>query len=360
MIRHFRLFLCAGLTLALLSGCTRDRIADANWVMEADSIDMESALEEKARREALAAASGAPAPINYVVQDGDTLSLVADRHGTTVEAIRELNPTLTSDRVFSGDEILVPFVPGAAEAEPEVNELVYYTIQPGDIVSAIALEYRISLEDIQNANPLVDLDQVPVGHKLVLPVSASLVEEEQGEDPNRLYYTVVEGDTLNDIAARYDVSAEDIVALNDLNSKDQLRIGQRLALPDEAIISAVEDTAVLQGGVTHIVAAGETLSGIALYYEVSTRTLIEANNLGDGDQIAAGQTLFIPGVTPRVQAGSQQVYLVQAGDTLLAIAREHNVTLGELLGLNQLRENDIISIGQQILIPVPVVEEEEE
>jgi LysM repeat protein len=53
-------------------------------------------------------------------------------------------------------------------------------------------------------------------------------------------------------------------------------------------------TPVPQTGYEHIVATGETLSAIASAYEVSARKIIEANQLADPDNLKIGQKLFIP------------------------------------------------------------------
>lgn len=51
-------------------------------------------------------------------------------------------------------------------------------------------------------------------------------------------------------------------------------------------------------GVTHVVAAGETLGGIAAKYGVSVATLKSANRIADERKLRAGQTLRVPGAKP--------------------------------------------------------------
>ena len=53
------------------------------------------------------AASAAPTPISYVVQTGDTLSLIADRFGTSVDAIRSANG-LSNDVINVGQVLIIP------------------------------------------------------------------------------------------------------------------------------------------------------------------------------------------------------------------------------------------------------------
>ena len=60
----------------------------------------------------------------------------------------------------------------------------------------------------------------------------------------------------------------------------------------------------------------------------------------------------LPATTvPSPTAGIARTYVVQSGDTLSSISRDFDVSLDELLALNQLTENDVLSIGQTLLIP---------
>jgi LysM repeat protein len=144
--------------------------------------------------------------------------------------------------------------------------------------------------------------------------------------------------------------------------------------PNATVITATP------GGVSgmcaqHRVAIGETLSRIALRYGVTTQAIATANNITNPDLIQAGNTLQIPcpaapAVTPvPVQQGTgqttttttgtvgTQIYTVQAGDNIYQISLKFNVDMGELVAINGLNEvtMNTISIGQQLIIPVPVI-----
>jgi len=49
-----------------------------------------------------------------------------------------------------------------------------------------------------------------------------------------------------------------------------------------------------QRGYEHVVEPGQTLSEIAAAYNVTTKAIVDANNLPNADTIRVGQTLFIP------------------------------------------------------------------
>ena len=340
----------------LLGGCTRDRIDGLSLDLEADPIDV--AALATAQAELTPAREAPPKPLTYIVEAGDTLADIAIRHGTSIAAIQNLNPQLVSDQLFPGDELLVPAAAAPAEAAAEESvappeaDARFYVVEEGDIVSALATEFGVTVADIKDANPLVALDRIAVGQRLVIPEATVLPEP---EDENALYHTVRTGETLNGIAAAYGVDPLQIARLNNLREPDELAINQRLKLPDDAALVLPEEAPPPGAGVTHIVQAGETLSSIALYYEVSVLTLVQANSLADEDQLDAGQALFIPGVeAPPAAPAAAPVgltHIVQAGETLSSLAVLYQVSVGALVQANSLTDEDALALGQALFIP---------
>lgn len=106
-------------------------------------------------------------------------------------------------------------------------------------------------------------------------------------------HEVQAGETLGEIALRFGVSVEALLAENGLESADFISVGQELKIPAPAAAEA-PTTPSAQGVRTHTVKAGETLGGIAMQYGVSVEALQKANDL-DSDIIQVGQQLSIPG-----------------------------------------------------------------
>jgi murein DD-endopeptidase MepM/ murein hydrolase activator NlpD len=94
-------------------------------------------------------------------------------------------------------------------------------------------------------------------------------------------YKVRSGDTLTGIARHFGVSMMTVWWANHLTSKNALHVGQSLLIPPVS-------------GVVVKVAATDTLESIAARYEVDEADIIDANNLDDPN-LVIGQTLTIPG-----------------------------------------------------------------
>lgn len=119
-----------------------------------------------------------------------------------------------------------------------------------------------------------------------------------------LAHDVQEGETVSDIADLYDVTIDQILALNPDVDPELIRAGQVLLIPGRTPAmgaAALEDgdSAGTNGFVVHVVSSGETLSSIAAEYDVSLSVIRAANDLSPDDEtIRPEQSLVIPMSTP--------------------------------------------------------------
>jgi LysM repeat protein len=106
----------------------------------------------------------------------------------------------------------------------------------------------------------------------------------------------------------------------------------------------------------YVVQRGDTLGGIARRFGVSLSALISANNIRNANLIFVGQRLIIPGGSgapgPTPTPGTttgSNIYIVQRGDNLTRIAARFGTTVQRLMELNGLR-SDLIYIGQRLIV----------
>ena len=156
-------------------------------------------------------------------------------------------------------------------------------------------------------------------------------------------YVVKKGDTLYSISKRFNISVDTLKRINNLTN-NILTIGQTLKLVDEPTNS------------NYIVQKGDTLYSISKNNNVSIEDLIEANNL-TSNILVIGQELFIPASQgegnydfPEDQTENFAIYEVQKGDSLWKIANTYNITIPELIEINNLKDLNI-KVGQKLLIP---------
>lgn len=112
--------------------------------------------------------------------------------------------------------------------------------------------------------------------------------------------TVVPGDTVSDIAARWGLATADVLAWNGLDWSSIIHPGQRLRLAPPAgganvTPAPAAEAAPATAVASHTVTGGDTLWAIAQDAGVGLAALLEANGLERGSIIYPGQTLLIPG-----------------------------------------------------------------
>lgn len=96
----------------------------------------------------------------YVVKAGDSLWLIAQRFGTTVEAIKQLNG-FTTDLLNIGQVLKIPSSPSGSYIE--------YTVRAGDTLWLLSRRYDTTVDDIKKLNGLSS-DRLDIGQVLKIPV----------------------------------------------------------------------------------------------------------------------------------------------------------------------------------------------
>jgi LysM repeat protein len=123
-------------------------------------------------------------------------------------------------------------------------------------------------------------------------------------------YTVQQGDTVGGIAVQFGVSMQSILDLNGIGPETPIQVGQVLQVPQPTPTLTPEPTSTLEfaeqtavARPTYIVQPNETVSLIARVFNVDEEALMEVNNIADADQIRSGQILVIPIDRPRPTSG---------------------------------------------------------
>jgi LysM repeat protein len=162
----------------------------------------------------------------------------------------------------------------------------------------------------------VDLSAVPTA-TLPNPLpEVVIVGEAAGPTGNggQQTYTVVSGDTLSDIADRFGVSVDDLVAINNLTDPTDLFVDQVLTIPasDNSTTPTIQGPAPTataappeptepapgptepSGGQTYTVQEGDIPETIAAQFGITADALMAANGITDPTSLQIGQVLIIP------------------------------------------------------------------
>ena len=123
-------------------------------------------------------------PESVTVEKGDSLSKIAKRYGTTVDALVRINELCDANQIFVGQVVLLedPEADADAAAEDRV-ETAIVTVQPGDSLSKIAKRHDTTVEELMALNDIDDPNLLFVGQELLVDEVVSAVEEPE-ENPN--------------------------------------------------------------------------------------------------------------------------------------------------------------------------------
>lgn len=142
------------------------------------------------------------------------------------------------------------------------------------------------------------------------------------------------GDTLWAIAREYGTTVEAIARENRIADPNRIFAGERLRITLPARGSGEE---------IYNVRRGDTPISIAGKFGVTLSALEDRNGLERGETIYAGDKLSIPG------AGmSGEFYVVRPGDTLFYISRRTGVPIRTLVGINRIKDPDLIYAGEHL------------
>lgn len=115
-----------------------------------------------------------------------------------------------------------------------------HTVESGDTLIGVALEYGVTLESVLDANDLSENDLLSLGQELIVPLEAGFELPTPTVTPltttsfNVVTHTIRSGDTLLAIAQEYDTTVAEIVEANGLTGEDHLlQIGQVLVIASE-------------------------------------------------------------------------------------------------------------------------------
>ncbi len=267
----------------------------------------------------------------YIVKAGDSLWSIANRFGTTVDALKKLN-NLTSNNLSIGQVLRIP---SSTSGGTDTGTTGTYTVKAGDTLYGIANRFNTTVDAIKSLNNLTS-NNLSIGQVLRIPGLST--DTDTGTTGT---YTVVSGDSLWSIANRFNTTVDAIKSLNNLTSNN-LSIGQVLKIPG---LSTGTDTGT-GTTTTYTVVSGDTLWNIANRFNTTVDAIKSLNNLSN-NMLSIGQVLKIPSTTSN---NNYINYTVKAGDSLWNIARKYDTTVNEIKSLNGLT-SDNLSIGQVLKIP---------
>ena len=190
----------------------------------------------------------------YRVREGDTLWEICSRSGANLREVRELNHIYNPRSLRPGRVLIIPVPRSRAKKRPASKPvakrktfspppgriLVKYQVRSGDTLWEIAQHAGVSVSELKRWNHY--RTRLQLGEELVLYLTPEQKQNfshwqrqrnklawKEEQKVKRTYY-VRKGDTLWEIAQRYQVSPEELMRWNQLSHSSVIRPGDRLIL----------------------------------------------------------------------------------------------------------------------------------
>ncbi|MBE2224657.1 MAG: LysM peptidoglycan-binding domain-containing protein [Anaerolineae bacterium] len=173
--------------------------------------------------------AAAECPKEHVVQPGENLFRIGLQYSLSWVTLAQYNGITNPNNIIVGQTIKIPCdstTPPPAQPSPTPNPdtVTFYTVQPGDNLFRIGLQFGVSWVEIAEANGLVNPNQVYAGQVLKIPTSAP------GPRPE-FTHVVKLGETVYSISIQYGVPAAAIAEANKLEYPYVIYAGQTLIIP---------------------------------------------------------------------------------------------------------------------------------
>ena len=284
---------------------------------------------------------------NYVIQPGDTLSLIAQRYGTSVGKLMQANNLPNRHRIRAGQSLEIP---GLAAREPIQADAATYRVRRGDTISTIARRTKLSEDELLALNDISNRNRIYIGQELRLTAGQLPIPEPPVAE------------------------AEPVVMADSNGSAAGPAIEPAPTGPSFGSVSLADpnDYSVMSGDLVQVEAA-ETLGHFAEWLEIRTQRLRDLNGLSFGRTVGIGRQLQLDfsrvsrdAFTERRVAFHHALqeaffsdyhvvgvreYKVRRGDSVWQLMRRNDIPMWLLRQYNPGLDPDSLKVGAELLFP---------
>ncbi len=231
-----------------------------------------------------------------------------------------------------------------------------YKVVAGDTLTGIAANHGLSVSQLASYNGIPTNTQVKTGQRLwLVPGKVSTVAKDAAKPAVKTNtHTVRSGESLTSVANKYNMSVQDLAALNGLSVTDGILINQKLKVSGNPMSTAKADNKPNINTSNYKVQAGDTLTAVANKLGVSNADIASLNGFHANTSLIAGQTIKVPATSSQVERklNNQAVrYTVQSGDSLSSVANKYGISVDELAAANNLSRTAGLIRGKNLTIP---------
>lgn len=265
---------------------------------------------------------------SHTIQKGDTVSAISSRYGVTPEELMAANNISSPQNLSVGKVLVIPGpetkqaqalvaqktaaadkaaagkpAPGKSSPAPDVSRAASYVIKPGDTIHALSKRFSVSPQALMSANGITSPNGLQVGRTLAIPGSGPAAPVTPVTPVTQAALPAPAKNAAPPFTPKpFQVANAPSVPPAATPPAPAKPAATPLATPAKpatapaapATPPAPARPAAAQKNVSHKVAQGETVWGIAKKFGVEPKALMSTNNLKDASSLRVGDSLTIP------------------------------------------------------------------
>ncbi|HHP7241024.1 MAG TPA: LysM peptidoglycan-binding domain-containing protein [Cyclobacteriaceae bacterium] len=287
----------------------------------------------------------------YIAKPNDNIESMAARSGLPEKKFRKFNDLENDEKISAGQKYYF-------EKKKNRATQYYHTAQYGETLWTVSQMYGIKLKKLAKKNRLEKDRKIKPGRVLWLrykrpksePVKYEKVKKPEPVDAEPIVESIPTTSKNEDNAS--DSEEHKMPEIKGDN--------KAINKPKETVTAERSEKPSEKDSNFHTVKKGETLYGISRKYKIPLTALLKSNNLTAESTLAIGQKLIVNEMfeitdkesekkDPSSEEPKKNVHVVRKGDTMYSISRRYNLSVDELMRINQKTDHSL-SVGEKLIV----------
>ena len=182
----------------------------------------------------------------HVVKKGETVYSICKAYYVSPKLLSRENPAIIVG-LQPGQVLKIPESPADDSFMPGTDEYILHKVEKGETFYSISRQYNISVKEIEEMNPDLDINDIPTGAVIKIPRIDFQPEKQEFPipDDNFLYYKVEFNETFYSLSKKFGISTRKLKKANQAMRKG-LQVGDIIRIPrtsaTEMILAVRPDT----------------------------------------------------------------------------------------------------------------------
>lgn len=285
---------------------------------------------------------------SILARETDDVHTISAKAGISEKKFRQYNDMSSNDQIIPNEFYYI-------KKKRNRSSIGYHVTQKGESLWEISQQYGIKASKLARKNRMSIIDELKVGRVLWLSKTRPSDEPIAYHESKRPVITkptakpVVSTDKVvtNPLQSDKNIAMQPEELVEVPVEEDEVEDEEEI---ESIIVPEVDSSEERRKVKIHTVAEGESLWAITQLYSVTMDDILRWNDLPNPDAISIGQNILVKAPIEEASANKNIItHIVEVGETLYAISRKYDMTVDEVMDLNEMTNFDLDS-GQELKV----------